>query len=219
MPPKPDLVFNNAPNDVEIVHTAFNVQLSPTTPDNDLSCTHRPSAPIIKDWVSDSGDEFKTKTPQNVPSFVQPTKQVKSPRPSVQHVETSIPTTNPKTVILKTTSNGKRRNRKACFVCKSLDHLIKDCNYHDKHMAQTNARNHAPKGTHQHYAKMSLTNPQKHVVPTAVVPTSKLVPINAARPITAVVPKIKGNLQHALKDKGVIDSGCSRRMTGNMSYL
>nr|GEU86453.1 ribonuclease H-like domain-containing protein [Tanacetum cinerariifolium] len=28
-----------------------------------------------------------------------------------------------------------------------------------------------------------------------------------------------GNLQHALKDKGVIDSRCSRHMTGNMSYL
>nr|GEZ91008.1 hypothetical protein [Tanacetum cinerariifolium] len=29
----------------------------------------------------------------------------------------------------------------------------------------------------------------------------------------------KGNPQHAFKDKGVIDSGCSRHMTGNMSYL
>nr|GEV77782.1 hypothetical protein [Tanacetum cinerariifolium] len=28
-----------------------------------------------------------------------------------------------------------------------------------------------------------------------------------------------GNPQQALKDKGVIDSGCSRHMTGNMSYL
>nr|GEV46801.1 ribonuclease H-like domain-containing protein [Tanacetum cinerariifolium] len=28
-----------------------------------------------------------------------------------------------------------------------------------------------------------------------------------------------GNSQHALKDKGIIDSGCSRHMTGNMSYL
>nr|GEV88886.1 hypothetical protein [Tanacetum cinerariifolium] len=28
-----------------------------------------------------------------------------------------------------------------------------------------------------------------------------------------------GNPQHALKEKGVIDSGCSRHMTGNMSYL
>nr|GEZ06578.1 hypothetical protein [Tanacetum cinerariifolium] len=32
------------------------------------------------------------------------------------------------------------------------------------------------------------------------------------------LPKI-GNPQQALKDKGVIDSGCSRHMTGNMSYL
>nr|GEW94007.1 ribonuclease H-like domain-containing protein [Tanacetum cinerariifolium] len=30
---------------------------------------------------------------------------------------------------------------------------------------------------------------------------------------------LKGNLQHALKDKGVIDSGCSRYMIGNISYL
>nr|GEU72920.1 hypothetical protein [Tanacetum cinerariifolium] len=29
----------------------------------------------------------------------------------------------------------------------------------------------------------------------------------------------QGNPQHALKDNGVIDSGCSRHMTGNMSYL
>nr|GFB26387.1 ribonuclease H-like domain-containing protein [Tanacetum cinerariifolium] len=29
----------------------------------------------------------------------------------------------------------------------------------------------------------------------------------------------KGNPQHALKDEEVIDSGCSRHMTGNMSYL
>nr|GFA82868.1 hypothetical protein [Tanacetum cinerariifolium] len=83
MPPKPDLVFNNTPNDVETDHPAFNVKLSPTKPDQHLSLTHRPLAPIIEDWVSDSEDESETKTSQNVSSFVQPTKQVKSPRPSV----------------------------------------------------------------------------------------------------------------------------------------
>nr|GEV25102.1 hypothetical protein [Tanacetum cinerariifolium] len=45
---------------------------------------------------------------------------------------------------------------------------------------------------------------------------------------TAKTPKVNaikgvhgnwGNPQHALQDKGVIDSGCSRHMTGNMSYL
>nr|GEY73173.1 hypothetical protein [Tanacetum cinerariifolium] len=59
MPPKPDLVFHDAPNDHETIHTAFNVELSPTKPDKDLSHTHRPSAPIIEDWVSDSEDDSK----------------------------------------------------------------------------------------------------------------------------------------------------------------
>nr|GEV20512.1 hypothetical protein [Tanacetum cinerariifolium] len=63
MPPKPDLVFNNAPNDVEVDHSAFTVKLSLTRPDQDLSYTHRPSAPIIEDWVSDLEDESETKTP------------------------------------------------------------------------------------------------------------------------------------------------------------
>nr|GFD18217.1 hypothetical protein [Tanacetum cinerariifolium] len=63
MPPKPDLVFNNAPIVVETDHPAFNVKLSPTKPNNHLSHTHRPSAPIIDDWVSDLEDESETKTP------------------------------------------------------------------------------------------------------------------------------------------------------------
>nr|GEZ08661.1 hypothetical protein [Tanacetum cinerariifolium] len=213
MPPKPDLVFNNAPNDVETDHLAFTVKLSPTKPDQDLSLNHRPSAPIIEDWVSDSEDESETKTLQNVPSFVQ--------------------------------------NRKACFMCKSLDYLIKDCDCHEKKMAHPTARNHAHRGTHKQYAPMKLQNPQRHMVPAAVLTQSKPVPITAVRPpipklsnspprVTAIkalmvnaakgmqgkwewIPKCPildhGNLQHALKDKGVIDSGCSRHMIGNMSYL
>nr|GEW64734.1 ribonuclease H-like domain-containing protein [Tanacetum cinerariifolium] len=245
MPPKPDLVFNNAPNDVKTDHPAFNVKLSPTKPDNHLSHTHRPSSPIIEDWVSDSKDESETKTPQNVSIFVQPTEPIKSPRPFVQHVETSIPPATPKTAIPKPTSNGKRKNRKTCFMCKSLDHLIKDYDYHEKKMAQPTSRNHAQRGNHKQYAQMTLLNPQRHVVPAVVLTQSKLVPITAARPVSTVVPKSrkmgmetkmpnfrpcfpqhkcindpkKGNPQHALKDKVVIDSGCSRHMTGNMSYL
>nr|GEW65786.1 hypothetical protein [Tanacetum cinerariifolium] len=48
MPHKPDLVFNNAPNDIETDHSTFTLMLSPTKPDQDLSHTHRPSAPIIE---------------------------------------------------------------------------------------------------------------------------------------------------------------------------
>nr|GEX16312.1 ribonuclease H-like domain-containing protein [Tanacetum cinerariifolium] len=48
---------------------------------------------------------------------------------------------------------------------------------------------------------------------------SKPVHITTVRPVSAVVPKFWGNPQHALKDKEVINTGCSRRMTGNMYYL
>nr|GEV49146.1 ribonuclease H-like domain-containing protein [Tanacetum cinerariifolium] len=143
MPPKPDLVFHDAPNVNETDHTAFNVELSPIKPDIDLSHTYRPSAPIIEDWVSDSKDDSEAEIPQNTPSFVQTTKQVKPPRSSVKTVDNFIPAANHKIVIPKPKSHGNSRNRKSCF----------------------------------------------------------------------------GNPQHALKDKRVIDSGCSRHMTGNMSYL
>nr|GEU85664.1 hypothetical protein [Tanacetum cinerariifolium] len=190
---KPDLVFNTAPTAVETDHLAFNVQLSPTKPDQDLSHTTRPTTPIIEDWP----------------------------------VETSIPAATPKPASLKSASSGKRRNRKACFVCKSVDHLIKDCDYHAKKMAQPTPRNYAHRGNHKQYASLTHTNPQKHMVPNTVLTQSKPVFITVVRPVSVAVPKIKasvvsvaqGNPQHALKDKGVIDSGCSRHMTGNMSYL
>nr|GEW10357.1 ribonuclease H-like domain-containing protein [Tanacetum cinerariifolium] len=166
-------------------------KLSPTKPKQDLSHTNRPTTPIIEDWVSDSEDESKTKAPQIVPSFVQSTKQVKSPRPSVQHAEIFIHAATPKPSSLKPTSNGKRRNIKACFVCKRLDHLIKVCDFHEKKMAKLTARNHAHRGNHKHYAQMTHLNPQKHMVPAKVLTQSKPVSITAVRPVSAVVPKIK----------------------------
>nr|GEW73157.1 hypothetical protein [Tanacetum cinerariifolium] len=161
MPPKPDLVFHDAPNVNETVYTAFNVELSPTKPDKELSL--RPSIPIIEDWVSDSEDDFEAKIPQNAP------------------------TANHKTAIPKPKSHGTIRNRKACFVCKSLTHLIKDCDYYEKQMAQTRARNHAQRGNHQQYARMTLLNPQRHMVPTVVLTKSKFVPLTVARQVTTAV--------------------------------
>nr|GEZ79872.1 ribonuclease H-like domain-containing protein [Tanacetum cinerariifolium] len=96
-------------------------------------------------------------------------------------------------------------------------------------MVQKPGRNHAMRGNHQHYARMTHPNPHRHVVPTAVLTRSRLVPLTAARPINTVVPQTKvqhqrptkhgGNPQHALKDKGVIDSGYSWHMTEKISYL
>nr|GFD27451.1 hypothetical protein [Tanacetum cinerariifolium] len=176
-----------ARNDVKTDHPAFNVKFSPTKPDNDLSLTNRPSTPITKDWVSDYKDKSKTKTTQYVPSFIQSTEQVKSPRHYIQHVKTSIPL---QTAIPKPTSNGKHRNRKACFVCKSLEHLIKDYDYHENKMAQPTSRNHAHRGNHKHHAPMTHQHPQKHMVPDVVLTQSKPVPITDVRPVILMSLKL-----------------------------
>nr|GEZ88591.1 ribonuclease H-like domain-containing protein [Tanacetum cinerariifolium] len=169
MPPKPDLVFHTTSIAVETDHYAFTVQLSPTKPAQDLSHTNRPNAPIIEDWVFDSKDESETKASQIVSSFVQSSKQVKTPRHSVQQVKTTIPAATPKPANPKSNSSGKRRNRLACFVCKSVAHLIKDCDYHAKKMAQ----------------------PTSTIYVHRVLTQSKPVSITALRPVSAVVPKIK----------------------------
>nr|GEV20028.1 hypothetical protein [Tanacetum cinerariifolium] len=230
MPPKPDLVFNDAPHVTKIVHVAFN--------------------------VSNSEDESKAEPTLIVPSFVQVIKHVKTPRSSVKTVEHPIPA---ETYMNDSLKLRKSRNRKACFVCKSFTHLIKDCDYYEKQMVQKLVRNNDLRGNTQHYARKINPQPHRHFVPTAVLTKSRLVPLTAARPVTAAVPKpqvtrprpiknvvIKSHSpprrtinhrtypkpstfpqkvttskasQHALQDKEVIDSGCSRHMTGNMSYL
>ncbi|GJX66062.1 ribonuclease H-like domain-containing protein [Tanacetum coccineum] len=74
------------------------------------------------------------------------------------------------------------------------------------------------------------------MVPRAVLMKSGLVSVNTARQVNAAHSKTivnaarpmsylsktthsTGNPQMDLQDKGVIDSGCSRHMTGNISYL
>nr|GEY77130.1 ribonuclease H-like domain-containing protein [Tanacetum cinerariifolium] len=166
---------------------------------------------------------------QKAPSFVQTSEHVKTPRPYVKPVEHPILAENLRKDISKSRGHRNSKNRKACFVCKSLTHLIKDCDYYEKKMFQMSVRNHAMRGHRQHYTRMTHPNPHRHVVPTLVLTRSMLVPLTTARPVTTDVPLINvtrtrpaktiGNPQHALKDKGVIDSGCSRHMTGYMSYL
>nr|GEW04176.1 putative ribonuclease H-like domain-containing protein [Tanacetum cinerariifolium] len=104
MSPKPDLVFHDAPTANETVPTVLNVEPSTTKPNKDLSQSNRPSAPIIEDWVSDLEDESEGEPmpTQKAPSFVQTSKHVKTPRPSVKLVEHPDPAKNLKKEILKT---------------------------------------------------------------------------------------------------------------------
>nr|GFA37071.1 ribonuclease H-like domain-containing protein [Tanacetum cinerariifolium] len=152
MPPKPDLVFYDAPTVNETIPTAFNVEPSTTKTNKDLSHLNRPSAPIIEDWVSDSDDEsegsrlFPLNAARSVNTVVPQTK-VTRPRPA-------------KIVVTKPDSPPRR------------------------------TFNLRPSPNHSNFPQRFTT-----------------------------VEAPQGNPQHALKDKEVIDGGCSRHMTGNMSYL
>nr|GEV25818.1 ribonuclease H-like domain-containing protein [Tanacetum cinerariifolium] len=161
---------------------------------------------------------------EDAPSFVMPTKQVKTPRPSVKPVETSISAANLKTAIPKSKTNGNSRNRRTCFVSV----LTKS-----KLVPLTAARPVTTAVPQTHVTRL------KHVKPVVTKPHSpprrhinrrlspkpsnfhpKVTTIKA--PMVNAVKGVQGNWgnpQHALKDKGVIDIRCSRHMIGNMSYL
>nr|GEX62555.1 putative ribonuclease H-like domain-containing protein [Tanacetum cinerariifolium] len=199
---------------------------------------------------------------------------------NTEPLEISIPVAPPKLTSQKSNSSGKRRNIKTYLVCKSVDHLIKDCDYHAKKNAQP---------THRNYAHRVLTQ-SKPVFNTTIRPVSAALPkIMMTRPRLAhpVITKFKSPIRRHItcspspktsnsppkvttaqalvvnvaqetqgkwvwrpkcpilyhdshttsasmtlkwfdyndalgrskSDNGVIDSGCSRHMTGNMSYL
>nr|GEZ57036.1 hypothetical protein [Tanacetum cinerariifolium] len=193
-------VFHTPPFD-ENEHLAFNVQLSPTKPEQDLSS--RPSAPIIEDWVSDSEEDDMPQVSKDVPSFAQSFKLVKSPRHYVNHSKfplhkvpaaappksQSVLTTAARTVsTVKLIFSMTRPKLASCAVSKSKSPL----------------RRHLPR----HLSSNSSNSPPR-------VTAAKASAVSAAQDKKGTW----GNPQQALKDKGVINSGCSRHMTGNMSYL
>nr|GFB15056.1 hypothetical protein [Tanacetum cinerariifolium] len=183
MPPKPDLVFHTPPSD-ENEHLAFNVQLSPTKPEQDLPS--RPSAPIIEDWVFDSEEEAMPQVTKDVPSFAQSPELVKSPRHSglisPPHMSVSPP------IPLRTysPSKGLRRTKKTYFVCKSETHLIKDCDFHARKLAQ---KSYASRDIHKHHAQMNHSKFPLHKVSAATPSKSKPVLTTAVRTVSAVKPK------------------------------
>ncbi|GKD00913.1 putative ribonuclease H-like domain-containing protein, partial [Tanacetum coccineum] len=191
--------------------------------------------------------------------------------------------------------------KKACFVCESFNHLIKDCDFHDNKMVEKHVLNNKGRVTSQrkikpvwnnaqrvnHQNKFTHPHPKRNFFPRAVVTKSGQVPVNTtkqsspraaasistARPANTAAPKSKvndalpktysyfkahspvnnvttagpevivitaegkrenvvkssacwiwrpigkDNPQYALQDQGFFDSGCSRHISGNKSYL
>nr|GFB61919.1 hypothetical protein [Tanacetum cinerariifolium] len=180
MPPKPDLVFHTPPSD-ENEHLAFNVQLSPTKPEQALSS--RPSAPIIEDWVSDSEEDDMPQVTKDVSSSAQSPKLVKSPRHSGLLSSPPMSVAPPVPLRIHSPSKGLKRIKKTCFVCKSKTHLIKDCDFHARKLAQ---KSYASRGIHKQYAPMNHSKFPLHKVSAAAPFKSQPVLTTAARTVSVV---------------------------------
>ncbi|GJT86953.1 ribonuclease H-like domain-containing protein [Tanacetum coccineum] len=153
--------------------------------------TVRFSAPIIEDWESDSEDE-------NVFEPKEVKKTVKSSFEKIEFVNARNSTVEkPRKFSQNPRDNKRNRNsfeftKKACFVCGSFNHLIKDCDFHDKKMVQKPVLNNVKKGTGQREVRQvwnnamrvnhqNFSNSRRDFAPTAVLTKSGIVPISAAR--------------------------------------
>ncbi|GKA33169.1 hypothetical protein Tco_0719536, partial [Tanacetum coccineum] len=139
-------------------------------------------APIIEKYESDSEDEYVSKPTkeQETPSFANP--KVKTPRETVKNHFTH--SKNPKVDKKKL---GYGFTARACFVCGSLNHLIRDCDFHEKRMAkQAELNNRLNKNSSQKeirpiWNNVQKVNNQNQFVPTAVLTRTGKILVNTAR--------------------------------------
>ncbi|GKA14572.1 putative ribonuclease H-like domain-containing protein [Tanacetum coccineum] len=139
-------------------------------------------APIIEEYESDSEDEHVSQPTkeQETPSFAN--QQVKTPRETVKNQFTH--SKNPK---VDKKGLGYGFATKACFVCGSLSHLIRDCDFHEKRMAkQVELNKQKGKGSSQREIRPVWNNVQRvnhknQFVPTAVLTRTGKIPVSTAR--------------------------------------
>ncbi|GJT90942.1 putative ribonuclease H-like domain-containing protein [Tanacetum coccineum] len=126
-------------------------------------------APIIEEYESDSEDEYvsTSRKEQETPSFAN--KQVKTPRETVKKQFTH--SQKPK---VDKTELGYGFTVRACFVCGSLNHLIRDCDFHEKRMARKAELNNG-------WNNVQRVNKQNQFVPSAVLTRTGKIPVSTAK--------------------------------------
>nr|GFA67773.1 hypothetical protein [Tanacetum cinerariifolium] len=190
MPPKPNIVYPSLDDFVDVNESVVE---KPTVESNEPKIVRKENeAPIIKDWVSNSEEEDKPK-PVNT---VQPRTAVDNAR-SIKNVINNAYSTARRPINNKTTSKNSRINQKVNTV------RAKKVN-----TTRPKAVLNAVQGNHVNAVKASASwvwRPKHKVL--------DYVSRNNGASISF------GNPQQDLKDKGVFDSGCSRHMIGNKSYL
>ncbi|GJU98801.1 ribonuclease H-like domain-containing protein [Tanacetum coccineum] len=139
-------------------------------------------APIIEEYESDSDDYCVSKPTkeQEQPSFAD--KQVKTPRETVKNQFTH--SKNPK---IDKKGLGYGFTTKSCFVCGSLSHLIRDCDFYEKRMAkQVDLNKKKGKDNVQMESKPVWNNVQRvnhknQFVPRAVLTKTSKIPVSTPR--------------------------------------
>ncbi|GKA11523.1 ribonuclease H-like domain-containing protein [Tanacetum coccineum] len=127
--------------------------------------TVRPSAPIIEDWDTDSDNDsvFRPKSYQTKPNFtkfnfvksdenVKPVNKENTHRQVKYHRKSQSPRDNRRNwngMINQKLGNGFEFLKKACFICGSLNHLIKDCDFHENKMVEKPVLNNKGRVTSQ----------------------------------------------------------------------
>ncbi|GJT21102.1 ribonuclease H-like domain-containing protein [Tanacetum coccineum] len=160
---------------------------------------------------------------------------VKTPRQQMKNQETpKVNRKNWNEMMERELGEGYSFIKKKCFVCGSLSHLIRDCDFYEKKMAREaelkkqrvfNTGNGVAKPVWNNANRVNHAN---HFVPRPVQLIAVRQNVNSVRPNVntgrANVNSVRQNVNydHPLKnmeDRGIFDSGCSGHMTGNKDHL
>ncbi|GJS47031.1 ribonuclease H-like domain-containing protein [Tanacetum coccineum] len=172
-------------------------------------------APIIKEYESDSEDEHVSlpTEKQETPSFAN--QQVKTPRETVKNQFTH--SKNPK---VDKKGLGYGFTTKAWFLCVILSHLIRDCDFHEKRMANRQRPFNNTTALYSNFSKQKVNTAEVNAV-SAVGGKRE----TAVKPSAGCNWRPKRHYWHkdyphrTFQNKGIVDSGCSRHMTRNKAYL
>ncbi|GJX75292.1 hypothetical protein Tco_0313887 [Tanacetum coccineum] len=216
----PPMTGNYMPSgpDIEIDYSQFTYVLretpelvsEPVVNESNVACQPKvwSDAPIIEEYESDSEDEYvsiPTKE-QETPSFAN--QQVKTPRETVKNHFTH--SKNPK---VDKKELGYGFTARACFVCGSLNHLIRDCDFHEKRMAkQAELNNRLNRNSSQReirpiWNNVQRVNNQNQFVPTAVLTRTGKILVNTAR---ASGTKNVSTARHSFNRQAVLTSAAMK---------
>nr|GEW84103.1 hypothetical protein [Tanacetum cinerariifolium] len=231
MPPKSDLLF------VGLDDSIYKFKISETVASliKDEKDAPKTSTAYVEKLKEDrsTGESVKHVKPVEFVKHVKPIEFVKHVKP----VKTAKQTKKSKKFssslkVDRKDWNGKMTQKlglgfgftkKACFVCGSMSHLIKDCTFHEDGMAKKSV---LPTNVGKRTGHKEISDVKGNKV-TGVKTSAGCVWRPRVNEIDQLFKYNRwiytrvdyGHPQQALENKGIVDSGCSRHMTKNKAYL